>query len=69
VTFTQDQDVVEQLAADRADHSLTDRVRPRCARRALEDLDALSLEDRVERGGEAAVAVSDQVLVATRGCT
>ena len=47
-----DEQPIDQLAADTSDHSLTHRVRTRSLRRAEDDLDALGGEHRVEHGGE-----------------
>jgi hypothetical protein len=57
-----DQDPVEELPAEAADPSLGDRVRSGRADRGAHDLDAFGTEHGVERGGELAVAVPDQVL-------
>ena len=48
-----DQEAVEQFAADGADEAFGDRVRSRCAHRRLDDLDD-------DGGGELVVVVADQ---------
>src|SRR2546423_10098285 len=55
-----DQDAVEEYAADVADEALGDRVGPRCAHRRPDDPDVDGGEDRVEGGGELGVAVADE---------
>jgi hypothetical protein len=60
VSLVDDQNPVEQFAADGADEAFRDRVRPRCAHRRLDDLDVDGGEHGVEGGGEFAVAVADQ---------
>ena len=62
VRLVSDRQVIEQLAAQRADHALADRVRARCLRRTSDDPQAAGLEDGVERRGELAAAVADQKL-------
>ena len=61
VMFVQNQEPVEQLAAQGADHPLADRVRLRGLRRAEEHPDACGGEDGVEGIGELPSAVPDQV--------
>lgn len=60
MAFVDDQDPVEQLAAQRCDHAFTDRVRLGCLGWAGEDLDAVRGEDRIEGSGEPRVPVSEQ---------
>jgi len=55
-----DQKVVEAFAAQRADEAFGDRIRAWCPDRAADDADVGAGEDRVEAGGELAVAVADQ---------
>ena len=55
-----DQEAVEEFAADRPDEALGDRVRPRCPHRRLDDPHIDGGEDGVEGGGELAVSVSDE---------
>ena len=60
VSSVDDQETVEQFAADGADESFGDRVRPWRAHRRLDDLDVDGGEHGVEGGGELGVAVADQ---------
>ena len=53
---------VEYLAADGADLSLGDRVRPRRPHRYPQKSDAFADEYGIENTGELAVAISDQNL-------
>src|SRR3954453_21792936 len=62
-----DQDSVEELAADGADEAFGDRVGPRRPYRCLDDADVGSGKHRVERGAELGVAVPDQEPEATAG--
>ena len=55
-----DQEAVEEFAADRPDEALGDRVGSRCPHRCLDDLDVDGGEDGVEGGGELGVAVADE---------
>jgi len=55
-----DQEPVEEFAADRPDEALGDRVGPRCAHWCADDLDIDGGEHGVEGGGELGVAVADQ---------
>jgi hypothetical protein len=57
VGLVQDEDVVEGLAADAADHPFAVGVHPRGLRCALEDRHLLGLEDGVEGLAVLAVAV------------
>ena len=60
MAFVDDEDPVEQLAAQGADHSFADRV---CARRLWwigQDADALRGEDRVECSSEPGIPVAEQ---------
>ena len=58
--FVDDQDPVEQFAAQRSDHAFADRVRPGHSGWTGEDPDAIGGEDRVERAGEPGIPVSEQ---------
>ena len=60
VSFVDDQEAVEEFAADCPDKALGDRIRPWCAHRRLDDPDVDGGEDRVEGGGELGVAVADE---------
>jgi hypothetical protein len=62
VAFVDDQDSVEQVAAQRSDHSFADRVRYRRSRWTGQDPDALRGEDRVECSSEPGVPVAEQEL-------
>jgi hypothetical protein len=57
VSLVDDQEAVEELAADRPDEALGDRICPRCPHRRLDDPDVDGGEDGV---GEPAVAVADE---------
>ncbi len=61
VCLIQDQGAVEELAAAGADPAFHDRVHARHADSGRDDGDAAVVEDRIEGGGELAVAVADQV--------
>jgi hypothetical protein len=56
----EDQHPIQQLAADSADPSLSDAVRPRYPHRGARDADGLAGKHSIEDGGELAVAISDQ---------
>jgi hypothetical protein len=58
--LAEDQHPVGTFTADGADPTFGDRVRPRCLRRRLDDLDADRSEHVVETGGELGVAVTDE---------
>src|SRR4029079_14030791 len=60
VSSVEDQEVVEEFAADRADEAFGDRVRPWCTHRRRDDLDVDGCEHGVEGGSELGVAVADQ---------
>jgi hypothetical protein len=60
VSLVDDQDPVEEFAADGADEAFGDRVRPRRAHRCLGDLDIDDCEHGVECGSELAVPVADE---------
>ena len=60
VSLVDDQDAVEQFAADRSDEALGDRVRPRRPHRRLDDPDIDRGEHGIEGGGELGVAVADE---------
>jgi hypothetical protein len=62
VSLVDDQEAVEEFAADRPDEALGDRIRPRCPHRRLDDPDVDGGEDGVEGGGEPAVAVSNLLM-------
>ena len=55
-----DQEAVEEFAADRPDEAFGGRIGPRCPHRRLDDPDVDGGEDGVEGGGEPAVSVSDE---------
>ena len=55
-----DDGAVEELAADRSDPSLGERVCHRCADRGAEDLEFFGSEYLVEGGGELAAAISNE---------
>jgi hypothetical protein len=55
-----DQEAVEEFAADCPDKAFGGRIRPRCTHRRLDDPDVDGGEDGVERGGELVVSVSDE---------
>jgi hypothetical protein len=55
-----DQDAVEELAADSADEAFSDRVGSRCPHRRLDDPDVNRGAHRVEGRGELGVAVADE---------
>ncbi len=60
VSLVDDQDAVEQFAADAADEAFGDGVGPRRSYRRVDDPDIDGGEDGVEGGGEPSVAVSDK---------
>jgi hypothetical protein len=61
VALIDDQDAVEELAADGADEAFGDRVGPRRAHRRLDDRRyVVRPEDGVEGGGELGVAIADE---------
>jgi hypothetical protein len=62
VAFVDDENPVEQLAAQGSDHSFADRVGSRCSRWTSQDVDALCGEDRVECPREPGVPVAEQEL-------
>ena len=62
MAFVEDEDPVEQFAAQRSDHSFADRVRPGRLWWTGEDPDALCGEDRVESSGESGVPVPEEKL-------
>jgi hypothetical protein len=67
VVAVEDQYPVERLAAEGADPSLGDRVRPGRLHRCAEDADALAGEHGIKDAGELGVAVPDKNLkLATR---
>jgi hypothetical protein len=55
-----DEDVVEAFPAQCSDEAFHDRVRPRRPDRGADDPDIGTGEDRVERGGELTIPVTDQ---------
>lgn len=61
MTFAEDEQVVEAFASDGADPAFGVGVRDRRLDGGTEDRDVVGGEDRVERGGELRVPVSDQV--------
>jgi hypothetical protein len=60
VAFAVNEEVVGALAAQGANPTLADRVRPGRLDRSFDDLGAFGVEDDVEAGGVFSVAVSDQ---------
>jgi hypothetical protein len=60
VALVDDQDAVEELAADGADEAFGNGVGPRCPHRRLDDGDVDGCEDGVEGRGELAVAIADE---------
>jgi len=60
VTLIADQHPVNAFTADRAYPPLGVRVRPRRPGRGTQDLDALGVEDLVERGNVLAITIPDQ---------
>jgi hypothetical protein len=62
VLFVDNQDPVEQLAAQLPDDPLAESIRLRCPRRALQDPDPLVCEHRVEPVGELGITIPDQEL-------
>jgi hypothetical protein len=60
VLLVDDEDAVEQLAADGADEAFGDRVRPGCLDRCSDDLYAGGGEYGIEGDGEFGVAVPDE---------
>ena len=67
VSLVDDQDAVEEFAADGADEAFGDGVGPRRPHRCLDDPDVDGGEDGVEGGGELGVAVPDEEPEATAG--
>src|SRR5690606_17446498 len=59
VSLTQDDDVVEALAAHAAEEPLAGCVHQRCANRSLQDADAGGFGDTVEFRAELGVAITD----------
>jgi hypothetical protein len=60
--LAENQHAVQELAAQRADQALADRVHPRRPDRAAQDPGAGGLEDGVERAGEVRSAAADEEL-------
>jgi len=60
VSLVDDQEAVEEFAADCPDEAFRDGIRPRCPHRRPDDLDVDGGEGGVEGGGEPAVAVADE---------
>ena len=67
VSSVEDQESVEEFAADRRDEALGDRVRSRCPHRRLDDLDVGGGEDGGQGGGELAVAIAEEESVVPVG--
>jgi hypothetical protein len=67
VPLVDDQEAVEEFAAEGADEAFGDGVGPRSSYRRLDDLDVGRGEHGVEGRGELGVAVADQELEATVG--
>jgi hypothetical protein len=63
----EDQHPIQQLAADSADLSLSDAVRPRYPHRGAQNADGLAGEHCIEDGGELAVTIPDQAPELSRG--
>jgi hypothetical protein len=55
-----DQEAVDEFAADRPDEALGDRVGSWCPHRCLDDLDVDGGEDGLEGGGELGVPIADE---------
>jgi hypothetical protein len=66
VVLIDDQQPVEELAAQGADHPLADGVRSGCLRRTGENPDPFCLEHSVEGTGELACTIPDQELDRSR---
>ena len=60
VVPSDEEKVIEAFAAEGADPTLSDRVRPSCLGRCADDPDVRVGEHGVEGGGERAVSVADQ---------
>jgi hypothetical protein len=60
VALVDDEDAVEELAADGADKAFSDGVGPRRPHGRPDDLDAAAGEDGVEGRGELGVTISDE---------
>src|SRR4051794_12152122 len=58
--LVEDHYLVEHFTAERSDHPLAERVRPRSLWRSLDDPDAAGPEDLIEDGDEQGVPVTDQ---------
>jgi len=58
--LAEDQEPVQELAAQGADEPFADRVHPRSLDRGAQDRGAAGLEDRVEGAGEVRAAIADQ---------
>jgi hypothetical protein len=67
VSLVDDQETVEEFAAEGADEAFGDGVGPRSSHRRLDDLDVGRGEHGVEGRGERGVAVADQEPEATAG--
>jgi hypothetical protein len=61
VAPVEDQHPIQQFAADGADPSFSDCVRPECQHRCAQDTIVLASEHGVEDAGERAVVIPDQV--------
>jgi hypothetical protein len=68
VPLIDDQEAVEEFAAQGADEAFGDGVGPRSSYRCLNDLDVARGEHAVERRGELGVTVADQEPEAIAGC-
>jgi hypothetical protein len=60
VALVDDEDPVEEFAADAADEPFGDGVGPRCPDWSLDHLDPAVGEDGIEHGRELGVAVADE---------
>jgi hypothetical protein len=69
MSLADDQQAIQEFAAQGADQALADRVHARRLHSGAQDPGTGGLEDGVERGGEVRSAVADQEPVATRGRT
>jgi len=67
VSLVDDQEAVEEFAADCPDEALGDRICPWCPHRRLDDADVDGGEHGVERGGELGVAIADEEPETTPG--
>jgi hypothetical protein len=59
VAFAEDQNPVQELAADGSDDAFADGVHPRGPRQRCDDPQPFSYEHLTERGGEEGTAIMD----------